>query len=184
MWTCVRPLSSSPSSPPPAQYIASAAVAVQSVSWTVIDAAQSLRDQDLSSAVSPSTHCWGGLNRTSVRKSLQGEKGTLCSSPTRQKIQSACTAYPPFSPSPWDELKSATTITRCKYPLAPVWWAESERQSHDWAGSYFNYYTFKTHAAFWGAGEINFLCTPHLRDEGAVIQRAAATYSHNLQPAL
>lgn len=75
-WGHVKPFPCSPpSSTPPAQHITSAAAAVQSVSSTVIDAAQSLRDQDLSSAVSPSTHRWGELNRTSVRKSLQGEKG-------------------------------------------------------------------------------------------------------------
>lgn len=58
-------------------------------------------------------------------------------------------------------------------------------RGHDWAGTYSNYYTFETRASFWGCvGEINFLATPHPLDEGAVIQRADARYSNNLQPAL
>lgn len=38
--------------------------------------------------------------------------------------------------------------------------------------------------ASWGMGEINFLATIRLQEEGAVIQQAAAaTYSHYLQTA-
>lgn len=101
MWTYVRPLfPTPPPSPLPARHIASTAVVVQSVSWTVIDAAQSLRDLDLSSAVSPSTRYCGGLNRTSVRKSLQGGKRELVqlTYPTKDSITLHCVPSTLFEP--------------------------------------------------------------------------------------
>lgn len=61
-----------------------------------------------------------GAEQDKCQKKPPGGKETLCSSPTQQKIQSACTTYPPPSPSPWDKLKPATTITWCKYPLTPA----------------------------------------------------------------
>lgn len=47
------------------------------------------------------------------------------------------------------------------YPLETVRCAQSERQGRDWAGSHFNYYTFKTHAAVWGAW-VKSISGPHL----------------------
>lgn len=127
----------------------------------------------------------GGWIGQVSEKASRGKKGPCAAHLPDKRFNQPALRTPHHLLALWDKPKSATTITRCKYPLALVWRAESERQGLDWAGSYFNYYTFKTHAAFWGVGEINFSGAPHLRDEEAVIQRAAAaTHSHNLQAVL
>lgn len=55
----------------------------------------------------------GGWIGQASEKASRGKKGTLCSSPTWQKIQSACTAHPPTLSQPlgWEE------VSRHNYPL-------------------------------------------------------------------
>lgn len=125
-----------PSPTPPAQLVGSS-----QWSWTVIDSVGSPRDLDLSRPVSPSTLCWGELNRTSVRKSLQREKEPCAAHLPDKRFNQPALRHPSPSLSPWDGLKSATTITWWKYPLTTVWWEQSERLVRDWVGNPFNYYT-------------------------------------------
>lgn len=100
-------------------------------------------------AVSPGTLCWGELNRTSVRKSLQREKEPCAAHLPDKRFNQPAPRHPSPSLSPWDELKSATTITWWKSPFTAAWWEQSERLDPDWVGSRFNYYTRMT---LWGVG--------------------------------
>lgn len=105
------PLSSS-LPPPPAQLLGPS-----QRSWTVIDAIGSPQRPGPEQAVSPSTPGWGKLNRTCVKKSLQREKEPCAAHLPDKRFNQPGLRHPSPSSSPWDELKSATTITWWKYPL-------------------------------------------------------------------
>lgn len=113
--TCQTPPPSPPLSsslpPPPAQLLGSS-----QRSWTdrCHWVPQRLGPEQ---AVSPSTPGWGKLNRTRVKKSLQREKEPCAAHLPDKRFNQPALRHPSPSSSPWDELKSATTITWWKYPL-------------------------------------------------------------------
>lgn len=108
-------------------------------------------------AVSPSTLGWGELNRTSVKKSLQREKEPCAAHLPDKRFNQPALRHPSPPLGPWDELKSATTITWWKYPLTMARWEQPERLDRDWVWNHFNYYM---HTPLWGVGGWYDMLTP------------------------
>lgn len=159
-----------PTSSPPVQHIAATSVAAQSERWTVIDVAESHRDQDLSRAVSPSTRCCRGLNRTSVRKSLKGAKRELVqlTYPTEDSITPHCV------PSTLSKPLGRAAVSHHNYSVhrSPLRWCDGlslRGRAMIEPDNILIIARLRRMQALWGADEINFWGMTIVQDKGEVI---------------